>query len=134
MKGDHHCRGDQRPHSCSRAGSTDAAHRSRNLRARRYSGRTAERQRDHLQSVLADTLTKTPVHFGFQALGYETIDTRHRVVFTGDRHVDADVVVGCDGVGSVLRRQMVDDSPHFLGLSAITLDGALGGSHRSARA
>jgi salicylate hydroxylase len=82
-------------------------------------------QRDHLQSALADTLTTTPVHFGFQALGYETIDIRHRVVFTGGRHVDGDVVVGCHGVASVLRRQIVDDSPHFLGLSAITGDSAL---------
>jgi salicylate hydroxylase len=82
-------------------------------------------QRDHLQSVLAETLTTTPVHFGFPALGYETIDTRHRVVFTGGRHVDGDVVVGCDGVGSVLRRQIVDDSSHFLGISAITGDAAL---------
>jgi salicylate hydroxylase len=87
--------------------------------------RTYRVQRDHLQSVLADTLTTTPVHFGFEAVGYETIDTRHRVVFTGGRHVDGDVVVGCDGVGSVLRRQIVDDSPHFLGLSAITGDAAL---------
>jgi salicylate hydroxylase len=82
-------------------------------------------QRDHLQSVLADTLSTTLVHYGFQALGYETIDTRHRVVFTGGRHVDGDVVVGCDGVASILRRQIVDDSPHFLGLSAITGDAAL---------
>ncbi|HEY6683336.1 MAG TPA: NAD(P)/FAD-dependent oxidoreductase, partial [Propionibacteriaceae bacterium] len=82
-------------------------------------------QRDRLQSVLADTLTTTPVHYGYQALGYETIDTRHRVVFTGGRHVDGDVVVGCDGLGSALRRQLVDDSPHFLGLSAITGDAVL---------
>jgi 2-polyprenyl-6-methoxyphenol hydroxylase-like FAD-dependent oxidoreductase len=87
--------------------------------------RTYRVQRDHLQSVLADTLTTTPVHFGFEAVGYETIDTRHRVVFTGGRHVDGDVVVGCDGVGSVLRRQIVDDSSHFLGISAITGDAAL---------
>ena len=82
-------------------------------------------QRDHLQSVLAETLTTTQVNYGLQALGYETIDTRHRVVFTGGRHVDGDVVVGCDGVGSTLRRQIVDDSPHFLGLSAITGDAAI---------
>ena len=82
-------------------------------------------QRDHLQSVLVETLTTTQVKYGFQALGYETIDTRHRVVFTGGRHVDGDVVIGCDGVGSTLRRQIVDDSPHFLGLSAITGDAAL---------
>jgi salicylate hydroxylase len=82
-------------------------------------------QRDHLQSVLAETLSTTQVKYGFQALGYETIDARHRVVFTGGRHVDGDVVIGCDGVGSTLRRQIVDDSPHFLGLSAITGDASL---------
>jgi salicylate hydroxylase len=82
-------------------------------------------QRDHLQSVLADAVINMPMQYGRQALGYETIDTRRRVVFTGGHHVDGDVVVGCDGVGSALRRQLVDDSPHFLGLSAITGDAAL---------
>lgn len=82
-------------------------------------------QRDHLQSVLADGSTPTPVQYGFQAIGYESIDTRHRVIFTGGRHIDGDVVVGCDGVSSALRRQLVGDSPHFLGLSAITGDAAL---------
>jgi salicylate hydroxylase len=56
-------------------------------------------QRDHLQSVLADALPTMSVKYGFQAIGYEAIDTRYRVIFTGGRHVDGDVVVGCDGVG-----------------------------------
>jgi salicylate hydroxylase len=83
-------------------------------------------QRDHLQFVLAAAVTiTTPVQYGFQALGCEAIDTRYRVVFTGGRHVDGDVVIAADGVGSALRRQLVDDPPHFLGLSAITGDTAL---------
>jgi salicylate hydroxylase len=82
-------------------------------------------QRDHLQSVLADALPTTSVQYGFQAIAYESIDICHRVIFTGGRHVDGDVVVGCDGVNSALRRQLVGDSPHFLGLSAITGDAVL---------
>jgi 2-polyprenyl-6-methoxyphenol hydroxylase-like FAD-dependent oxidoreductase len=82
-------------------------------------------QRDHLQSVLADSLPTDRVHYGFQALGYETLEGQCRVIFTGGRHIDGDVVVGCDGVDSALRRQLVGDSPHFLGLSAITGDAAL---------
>ena len=81
-------------------------------------------QHDHLQSTLAAGVT-TPAQYGFQALGYEEIDTRYRVVFTGGRHVDGDVVIAADGAGSALRRQLVDDSPHFLGLSAITGDAAV---------
>jgi 2-polyprenyl-6-methoxyphenol hydroxylase-like FAD-dependent oxidoreductase len=81
-------------------------------------------QRDHLQSVLTAALT-TPVQYGFQALGYESIETCHRVIFTGGRHVDGDVVVACDGVSSALRHQLVGDSPRFLGLSAITGAAAL---------
>jgi salicylate hydroxylase len=53
------------------------------------------------------------------------MDNRIRVIFTGGRHTEGDVVVGCDGVGSALRRQLIDDVPHFLGLSAITGDSAL---------
>jgi salicylate hydroxylase len=86
---------------------------------------TCRVQRDHLQSVLVDALITTVVRYGFQALGYEPMDTRYRVVFTGGRHVDGDVVIAADGVGSALRRQLVDNSPHFLGLSAITGDAAL---------
>jgi 2-polyprenyl-6-methoxyphenol hydroxylase-like FAD-dependent oxidoreductase len=86
---------------------------------------TCRVQRDHLQSVLVDALITTVVRYGFQALGYERMDTRYRVVFTGGRHVNGNVVIAADGVGSALRRQLVDDSPHFLGLSAITGDAAL---------
>jgi len=82
-------------------------------------------QRDHLQAVLAAASPTTSVQYGFQAIGYESIDIRHRVIFTGGRHIDGDVVVGCEGVDSALRRQLVGDSPHFLGLSAITGDAAL---------
>jgi hypothetical protein len=37
-------------------------------------------QRDHRQSVLVDALITTVVRYGFQALGYEPMDTRYRVV------------------------------------------------------
>jgi salicylate hydroxylase len=82
-------------------------------------------QRDHLQSVLAEALPADSVRYGFQALGFEAMDNRIRMIFTGGRHADGDVLVGCAGVGSTLRRQLIDDSPHFLGLCAITGDAAL---------
>jgi salicylate hydroxylase len=82
-------------------------------------------QRDHLQAVLADTLPDSLVRHGFQALGYEMLEGRCRVIFTGGRHVDGDVLVSCNGVGSPLRRQLIGDPPHFLGLSAITGDVAM---------
>jgi salicylate hydroxylase len=82
-------------------------------------------QRDHLQSVLAEAVSANSVRYGFQALGYETLEGRCRVIFTGGRHVDGAMIVGCDGVGSALRRQLVDDQLHFLGLSAITGDADL---------
>ena len=82
-------------------------------------------QRDHLQSALAGALPTDRVQYGFHGLGYETPEGQYRVIFIGGRHVDGDVVVGCDGVDSALRRQLVGDSPHFLGLSAITGDAPL---------
>jgi 2-polyprenyl-6-methoxyphenol hydroxylase-like FAD-dependent oxidoreductase len=82
-------------------------------------------QRDHLQSVLAAALPTNHMQYGYQALGYETLEGQCRVIFTDGRHVDGDVVVACDGVDSALRRQLVGDSPHFLGLSAITGDAAI---------
>jgi salicylate hydroxylase len=82
-------------------------------------------QRDHLQSVLAEALPGDSVRYGFQALGFEMMDDSIRMIFTGGRHAEGDVVVGCDGVGSALRRQLIDDVPRFLGLSAITGDAAL---------
>ena len=56
-------------------------------------------QRDHLQSVLAEALPDDSVRYGFQALGFEMMDNRIRVIFTGGRHTEGDVVVGCDGRG-----------------------------------
>ena len=86
---------------------------------------TCRVQRDHLRSVLAEALPAEPVRYGYQALGYETMEDRIRLIFTCGRHTDGDVLVGCDGVGSTLRRQLIDDPPHFLGFSAITGDAAL---------
>lgn len=82
-------------------------------------------QRDHLQLALAEALPANSVRYGFQALGYEMLEGRCRVIFTGGRHADGDMIVGCDGVRSALRRQLVDDQLRFLGLSAITGDAAL---------
>ena len=42
-------------------------------------------QRDHLQAVLADTLPDSLVRHGFQALGYEMLEGRCRVICTGAR-------------------------------------------------
>jgi salicylate hydroxylase len=82
-------------------------------------------QRDHLQSVLAEALPDDSVRYGFQALGFEAMANRIRMICTAGRQTAGDVVGGCDGVGSTLRRQLIDDAPHFLGLSAITGDAAL---------
>src|SRR2546423_15407169 len=76
-------------------------------------------QRRHLKEVLLEAVGDTPVHFGHACVGYEVKDGIAVLRFADGRTVEADAVVGADGVGSAIRRQMIGDAKHYLGLTAI---------------
>jgi 2-polyprenyl-6-methoxyphenol hydroxylase-like FAD-dependent oxidoreductase len=71
---------------------------------------------------LRDTLlqgVKEDVVFGETCTGYGTQDGRIVVTFASGKEVVADLVVACDGVNSVIRKQIIGDARHYLGIASI---------------
>jgi salicylate hydroxylase len=79
-------------------------------------------QREHLKSVLRDGAA---VHYGRRCTGY----AGSSLLFDGADPVEADVIVGCDGVASALRAQVIGDDRNYLGLTAINGDAAVAPDH-----
>jgi salicylate hydroxylase len=84
-------------------------------------------QRRHLKQVLLDAVGDTTIHYGKACVGYEP--GAAEALFAGGGRVAADAVVGCDGVASAVRQQMIGDRTNFLGLSAIYGDAGVQPAH-----
>lgn len=67
--------------------------------------------RADLISILAEALPPGVVRTGFRAVGVEQDDDTARVRFDNGEVVEADVVIGADGIHSVLRHQLVETTP-----------------------
>jgi salicylate hydroxylase len=63
---------------------------------------------------------KDLVRLGTVCTGYRSQGEKPVVQFAVGEDESADLVVACDGVKSAIRRQMIGDEPHYLGLAAIT--------------
>jgi salicylate hydroxylase len=63
---------------------------------------------------------KDLIRFGTVCTGYHSRDGKPAADFDSREEESADLVVACDGVKSAVRRQMIADQPHYLGLTAIT--------------
>jgi 2-polyprenyl-6-methoxyphenol hydroxylase-like FAD-dependent oxidoreductase len=61
-----------------------------------------------------------PIRYGTVCTGYRSQTEKPVVQFADGDEESADLVVACDGVKSAVRRQMIRDEPHYLGLAAIT--------------
>jgi 2-polyprenyl-6-methoxyphenol hydroxylase-like FAD-dependent oxidoreductase len=71
---------------------------------------------------LRDTLlrgVREDVAFGETCTGYARNDDSPTVSCAGGKDVAADLVVGCDGVHSAIRKQMIGDARHYLGIASI---------------
>ncbi|MDM9558070.1 FAD-dependent monooxygenase [Bordetella petrii] len=70
--------------------------------------------RAELQRVLYEAVVKMKpdaVHFGARSIGAATVDGRARLLLDGGRHVEGDVVVGCDGAHSRVRQSLFGPAP-----------------------
>lgn len=76
-------------------------------------------QRSHLMGVLLQAVGDTPIHYGMRCTGFEQTDRQAVATFDGEERVTADYVVGCDGVASAIRQQLIGDAKRYLGLTSI---------------
>ncbi|MEO8610839.1 MAG: NAD(P)/FAD-dependent oxidoreductase [Chloroflexota bacterium] len=90
-----------------------------NLRDNLASPRTLRVFREKLRDVLLHGIEQN-VHFDGPCLGFTEREGKPTVRLAGGREVSADLVVACDGVNSVIRQQMIGDTPSYLGISAIS--------------
>lgn len=70
--------------------------------------------RAELQRVLYEALKKLKpdaVHFGMRSIGAETVQGKGRLLLEGDRFVEGDIVVGCDGSHSRVRTSLFGPAP-----------------------
>jgi 2-polyprenyl-6-methoxyphenol hydroxylase-like FAD-dependent oxidoreductase len=89
---------------------SDDEQRNLTLRVRRQQLKTA------LLEALGDL---AEVRYDHGCSGFEADGDGVVAIIDGQRRIRADYLVGCDGVASAVRAQVVGDTPRFLGLTAI---------------
>ena len=67
--------------------------------------------RDDLMAIMRDACGDTPIHYGTEAVGIDIGGERPAIRCADGRVLSADVVIGADGVGSVVRAAMAGQSP-----------------------
>jgi 2-polyprenyl-6-methoxyphenol hydroxylase-like FAD-dependent oxidoreductase len=76
-------------------------------------------QRTRLHDVLVDAAGPGVVRLGFTVLEYENLGDRIRVISTDGDRVEADLLVGADGLNSSVRAQLVSDgAPKYSGYTS----------------
>lgn len=79
-------------------------------------------RRQRLKAILLDAVKDTPIFYGKSCTGYQQSNDQVDVQFADGQSVQADYVVDCEGVASVIRQQMIGDNKKYLGLAAIVGD------------
>jgi salicylate hydroxylase len=90
---------------------------------------TVRVQRRQLKTALLETAGADGVRYGRSCTGFETTGGGVAALFADGQRVEADYLIGCDGVASALRAQMVGDAPRFLGLTTIYGDAPIQPDH-----
>lgn len=67
--------------------------------------------RSELADALHDAVGDTPIHYGAQATGYTIDGDRVTVRFGDERAAEADLLIGADGIRSVVRAQLQGAAP-----------------------
>ncbi|HET9731202.1 MAG TPA: FAD-dependent monooxygenase [Acidimicrobiales bacterium] len=74
--------------------------------------------RAELQSVLLDACAGAPIRLGARAVSVGQEPDRCRVVLDSGEVIDADLVVGADGVRSAVRKSVEPSPPRYAGLTS----------------
>jgi len=87
--------------------------------ARRFGAPFLVLHRGDLHAVLVDAVRKLGadvLHVGARCVGLSQSDSRVSLTLEGGRQVEGDVLIGADGVHSMVRQQLFgDDNPRFTG-------------------
>jgi 2-polyprenyl-6-methoxyphenol hydroxylase-like FAD-dependent oxidoreductase len=67
--------------------------------------------RDDLMAILRDACGDTPIHYSTKAVGVDDAGERPAIRCADGRVLSADVVVGADGIGSVVRAAVAGQKP-----------------------
>jgi len=75
--------------------------------------------RGEINAVLVDALPKERMHLAHRCVGFEERGDRVTVRFENGAEIEADVVIGADGIHSVIRHQLLGkERPRFTGCIA----------------
>jgi salicylate hydroxylase len=69
-----------------------------------------------LQAVLASTLPPEIIHLQHRCVGFEQQDNSVKIYFKGGKTVQVDLLIGADGINSVVRQGIIGDGfPNYAG-------------------
>ncbi|MQY12495.1 3-hydroxybenzoate 6-hydroxylase 1 [Streptomyces sp. RB5] len=85
---------------------------------RRFAAPCYGMHRRHLHAALRAAAGRAPLRLGHRVVGVEDHGEGARVVFADGSDRWADLVVGADGIRSVVRGSLADDAPVFAGFGA----------------
>jgi salicylate hydroxylase len=69
-----------------------------------------------LQEILAAALPRETIHLDYQCIGFEQNDKGVEVYFDGKNPVQADLLIGADGLNSAVRQTLIGDGdPRYAG-------------------
>ena len=69
-----------------------------------------------LQQILASKLPPETIHLNHRCVGFEQNDNGVEIYFEGGKNVYADLLIGADGLNSVIRENLIGDGkPHYVG-------------------
>lgn len=68
-----------------------------------------------LQQILASQLPAENIHLNHRCIGFEQDDQTVKISFENGEKVSADLLIGCDGINSIIREFMIGDGkPRYL--------------------
>jgi 2-polyprenyl-6-methoxyphenol hydroxylase-like FAD-dependent oxidoreductase len=78
-----------------------------------------EIDRLELRTMLLDSLPADAVRWGSEVTGVSRVGSRWRIALSNGDHVDADLVIGADGINSRTRPLVTDVAPAYTGVTLI---------------